>query len=190
MGFEQPSTPSPEEMAEIKKERTLSEAELLEGGAEYKVDEEGKERLEVTDEQIEEAKEKMEMGEGIESKQEEIPTPEKTTQAVEILLENEENKLKNNKTIATAVKRTSLGVAGVSLAVSAIPFVAQALGYEVYREDVESIYATSSSIFLAGSMGTIYGHLLLKKAESRLEWLREKTKGLKGKSKETLPEKE
>ena len=71
MGFEQPSTPSPEEMAEIKKERTLSEAELLEGGAEYKVDEEGKERLEVTDEQIEEAKEKMEMGEGIESKQEE-----------------------------------------------------------------------------------------------------------------------
>ena len=43
--------PSPEEIAKITKERTLADAELLKGGAEYRA-----ERLELTPEQIEDAK--------------------------------------------------------------------------------------------------------------------------------------
>ncbi len=52
MKFEQPPAPSPEEMAKIAKERALSDAELLKGGAEYKFDEKGEKHLEVTDEQV------------------------------------------------------------------------------------------------------------------------------------------
>lgn len=59
MKFEQPPMPSPEEMAKIEKERILSDAELLKGGADYKFDEKGQKRLDVTDEQIEEAREEM-----------------------------------------------------------------------------------------------------------------------------------
>ncbi|HOX10819.1 MAG TPA: hypothetical protein P5323_04025 [Candidatus Moranbacteria bacterium] len=60
MKFEQPSTPSPEEMAKIEKEKALSDAELLKGGADYKFDEKGQKRLDVTDEQIEKARGEME----------------------------------------------------------------------------------------------------------------------------------
>lgn len=44
--------PSPEEQAELEKSRTISDADLLKGGAEYKVDESGEKRLEVTKDQI------------------------------------------------------------------------------------------------------------------------------------------
>ncbi len=60
MDFEKPKMPSPEEMAKIEKERALSDAELLKGGAEYKFDEKGNRRLNATDEQIEKAGEEME----------------------------------------------------------------------------------------------------------------------------------
>jgi hypothetical protein len=40
---------TPEEQAKIEKERTISDAELLKGGAEYVVDDKGEKRLEVTD---------------------------------------------------------------------------------------------------------------------------------------------
>ena len=49
---------SPEEMAKIKKERTLSDAELIKGGAEYVGDENGI-RLNVTESQIKEASNEM-----------------------------------------------------------------------------------------------------------------------------------
>lgn len=54
-----PETLGPEEIAKFEKERTLSDAELLKGGAEYKIDEEGKKRLEVTREHIDEKREEM-----------------------------------------------------------------------------------------------------------------------------------
>lgn len=44
--------PSPEEMAEIQEERTLSDAELIKGGAEYKSDEKGNVTLEPTRRQL------------------------------------------------------------------------------------------------------------------------------------------
>ena len=50
--FETPKQPSPEEMAKIEKERALSDAELLKGGAEYKIDEKENKRLDPTAEQI------------------------------------------------------------------------------------------------------------------------------------------
>jgi len=53
--------PSPEEMAKNEKERTLSDAELLKGGAEYKIEEDFIKRLEATPEQIKKAKEEMEI---------------------------------------------------------------------------------------------------------------------------------
>ena len=53
------SMPSSEEMAKNLRERTLSDAELLERGAQYKVDEKGNARLEVTAEQVEQAKKEM-----------------------------------------------------------------------------------------------------------------------------------
>mgnify|MGYP001559555202 CR=1 FL=1 len=59
MKFEQPPMPSPEEMAKIEKERALSDAELLKGGAEYKFNEKGEKRLDATDEQLEEARKEM-----------------------------------------------------------------------------------------------------------------------------------
>jgi hypothetical protein len=51
-GFEAPKQPSPDEMAKIEKERALSDAEFLKGGAEYKFDEKRNKTLETTDEQI------------------------------------------------------------------------------------------------------------------------------------------
>jgi len=60
MGFESPKMLSPEEMAEIEKERTLSDAELLKEGAEYKFDESGQKRFELTEEQVERARKEME----------------------------------------------------------------------------------------------------------------------------------
>lgn len=55
-----PQQPSPEEMAKTEKERALSDAELLKGGAEYKFDDEGNKTLEVTGEQVDGVKEEME----------------------------------------------------------------------------------------------------------------------------------
>jgi hypothetical protein len=49
--------PTPEEMAKIQKERALSDAELIKGGAEYVVDEKGM-RLDVAYEQIKAAEKK------------------------------------------------------------------------------------------------------------------------------------
>lgn len=60
MKFEQPTMPSPEEMAKIEKERVLLDAELLKGGAEYKFDEKGNKRLEIANEQFEKAGKEME----------------------------------------------------------------------------------------------------------------------------------
>ncbi|MBT9144063.1 MAG: hypothetical protein DDT29_02477 [Dehalococcoidia bacterium] len=57
--FEQPPMPSPEEMAKIEKQRTLSDTELLKVGADYKFDEKDEKRLDVTNEQIEKAREEM-----------------------------------------------------------------------------------------------------------------------------------
>ncbi len=59
MKFEQPPMPSPEEMAKIEKQRTLSDTELLKVGADYKFDEKDEKRLDVTNEQIEKAREEM-----------------------------------------------------------------------------------------------------------------------------------
>src|SRR3989344_3910617 len=52
--------PTKEIQAEIEKERTISDAELLESGAEYKIDENGNKILDLTDKQIEQAKLEME----------------------------------------------------------------------------------------------------------------------------------
>ena len=51
---EGPPERTPEEIAEIEGSRTLSDAELIKGGAEYKADERGEAKLLVTDEQVEE----------------------------------------------------------------------------------------------------------------------------------------
>jgi len=52
--FEQPKQYTPEEIAEMEKSRTISDAELLKGGAEYSINEKGeKENLLVTEEQKE-----------------------------------------------------------------------------------------------------------------------------------------
>lgn len=48
--------PSPEEIAKIEKERTISDAELLKGGAEYEINESGEKILEPTREQLEKIK--------------------------------------------------------------------------------------------------------------------------------------
>ncbi|KKW22691.1 MAG: hypothetical protein UY65_C0018G0011 [Parcubacteria group bacterium GW2011_GWA2_51_12] len=48
--------PTPEEQAKLEKERTLSDADLLKKGAEYKIDEFGEKRLEVTKKQLEDLK--------------------------------------------------------------------------------------------------------------------------------------
>jgi len=45
MSIENPNQPTPEEQAELEKSRTISDAELLEKGAEYVVDENGNKRL-------------------------------------------------------------------------------------------------------------------------------------------------
>lgn len=50
--MEQPKQYTPEEIAQLEKSRTISDAELLEGGAEYKINEKGeKENLLITNEQ-------------------------------------------------------------------------------------------------------------------------------------------
>ncbi len=56
MGFEKPYQPTPEEQAKIKKERTLSDAELIKEGSGYALEED---RLELTKEQIEKIKKEM-----------------------------------------------------------------------------------------------------------------------------------
>jgi len=50
MNFEAPKMSSLKEIAEIEKARTLSDAELLKEGAEYKFDEAGQKSLELTEE--------------------------------------------------------------------------------------------------------------------------------------------
>jgi hypothetical protein len=73
MGFEQPTPLTPEEMAKIEKERALSDAEFLEGGAEYKINEQGEKQLEMTREQRERAQDEM-----INDKIEKLTTEEKS----------------------------------------------------------------------------------------------------------------
>ena len=58
------SQPTPEEVANIEKKRTLSDATLLENGAEYRGDAELKKKLVATDRQVRDAKGEME-GQGI-----------------------------------------------------------------------------------------------------------------------------
>jgi len=55
MKFERTPMPSQEDMAKIEKERVLSDAEFLKGGAEYKFNKEGEKSFLVTEEQIKEA---------------------------------------------------------------------------------------------------------------------------------------
>lgn len=88
MGFETPKIPTPEGMAKIQKERALSDAELIKGGAEYVVDEKGM-RLDVTYEQIKAAEKEMKM-EKEESPKIELP---KDAEVVKRL----QNKLKDYK---------------------------------------------------------------------------------------------
>ena len=45
---------TPEQIAELEKSRTISDAELLKGGAEYVVDEKEEKRLGITKKQLEE----------------------------------------------------------------------------------------------------------------------------------------
>ncbi len=52
MNPEKPKQYTPEEIAEMEKSRTISDAELLKGGAEYIVSEEGEKVLHATEEQI------------------------------------------------------------------------------------------------------------------------------------------
>lgn len=51
MEIREPKMPTPEEVAKMQKERALSDAELIKGGAEYNYDEKGNSRLEVTEQQ-------------------------------------------------------------------------------------------------------------------------------------------
>lgn len=60
-GFQQPQEKTPEEKAEIQRQRTLSDAELLKDGAVYKEEGDGRMGLEPTKKQIMNAK--IEMGE-------------------------------------------------------------------------------------------------------------------------------
>lgn len=59
MSFETPKVSSPEEKAQAQKERTLNDAKLLKNGAEYKIEDDGNLRLEVTNDQIEDARKEM-----------------------------------------------------------------------------------------------------------------------------------
>jgi hypothetical protein len=58
MGFGEPKMPTPEEMAKMQKERALSDAELIKGGAEYVVDGNGM-RLDATSAQKDAAENEM-----------------------------------------------------------------------------------------------------------------------------------
>ena len=53
MNPEQPKQYTPKEIAEMEKSRTSTDTELLKGGAEYVVDEEGEKRLKMTSGQLE-----------------------------------------------------------------------------------------------------------------------------------------
>ena len=55
----EPKMPTPKEMAEIQKQRTLSDAKLIDEGAEYRIDESGNSRLEITKKQGAEIKKEM-----------------------------------------------------------------------------------------------------------------------------------
>ena len=52
--------PTPNEMAQMEKERVLSDAEFLKHGAEFKFDDDGQKRLELTPEQVKLARDEME----------------------------------------------------------------------------------------------------------------------------------
>jgi predicted nucleic acid-binding Zn-ribbon protein len=58
--FERPKMPTQEEKAEMTKQRTLSDAELLKKGAEYQINAKDNLRLEPTGEQVEQMKAEME----------------------------------------------------------------------------------------------------------------------------------
>jgi hypothetical protein len=77
MKLEQPTTLSWEKQAKIEKEKTLSDAELIKGGTEHKINGKGEKMLNPTEKQVEEAKKEMlgakETLEGING-QEIIPT--------------------------------------------------------------------------------------------------------------------
>ena len=88
MGFEAPKMPTPEEMAKIQKERVLSDAELIKGGAEYVVDEKGM-RLDVTYERIKEAEKEM--------KQEKQESPKIELPKNPEIIKRLQNKLKDYK---------------------------------------------------------------------------------------------
>ena len=51
MGIGEPKMQTPEEMAEIQKQRALSDAELIKDGAEYEFNKQGNSNLELTEEQ-------------------------------------------------------------------------------------------------------------------------------------------
>ncbi len=59
MGIGEPKMPTPEEMADTQKQRTLSDAELIKDGAEYKFNKKGKSTLEFTEEQRKDAEREM-----------------------------------------------------------------------------------------------------------------------------------
>ena len=84
MNFEQPPMPSPEEVAKIEKERALADAELLKEGADYRFNEEGEKILDVTDEQIEEARREMEKDENASTENQESK-PKITPKSPELL---------------------------------------------------------------------------------------------------------
>lgn len=78
MDFENSKTP--QEMAQIKKERAISDTELLKGGAEYEIDSQGNEGLSLTNAQVEGAKKEMDEDlnkKNIESKIENLTSDEK-----------------------------------------------------------------------------------------------------------------
>ncbi len=95
MGIEEPKMPTPEEMAKIQKERALSDAELINEGAEYVVDEKGV-RLEVEYEQIEGAKKEMKK-EKEESPKIELPKDFERIEKLEIKLEEYKRRLQDKK---------------------------------------------------------------------------------------------
>lgn len=59
--FEEPKNYTPEEMAEIEKGRTITDAQFLESGSEYKFDEKGRKSLLLTEEQLAVIKERYDM---------------------------------------------------------------------------------------------------------------------------------
>lgn len=92
MKMEQWQKPALEKLVEIKKDRTLTEAELLKGGAEYKIDESNQERLEATEQQTQEAQKEMfadfaeqnkKLREELSVKQEEIDDLKETVKRLE-----------------------------------------------------------------------------------------------------------